>query len=155
MPALRRLRLLHITRSMPQEEQEEVEACAPSPTALQHWLDVANPFSYSRRMLENSPELESITVALASTAWPSQESLDWIYLTPPCPVPWEVERLLLMAMHKPHGSCPMSILTPNLADNILNFLGSMSWQRSIRELPPAETARFGLSQDFSKCALEG
>jgi hypothetical protein len=158
MPTLRRLRLLHITQSSLQVEQDqeaEIEMCLPSSIALQPWIDISSPASYSKRMLENSPELESITVALASTAGQSQESFDWIQLAPPCPVAWEIHRLLLLAVRKPHGACAMSALTIDLVANILNFMGTPSWQRSFFKLLPDQMAQLGLPEDFENEALVG
>jgi len=156
MPALRRMRLLHIAQCVAQEDQGvDPEVCLPSRAALLHSLDTAAPTSHSRRVLETSPELESIIVALASTAVKSQESLDWIHLAPPRPVLWGVQRLLLLAVYKPHGLCPMSALTMNLVNNILNFLGSASWQRSILKLPAAQMAQLGLPEDFENRATCG
>lgn len=156
MPGLRRLRLLHITQSIPQEESgEAVEAYLPNPAALQHWLDTTSPSSYSRRVLESSPCLESITIALASTAGRDQESSDWIRLVPPLPVPSAIQRLLLVAVCKPQGSCAMSVLTVNLISNIINFLGSGSWQQYEIKLPASRIDKLGLPEDFGKQALEG
>jgi len=153
-PALRTLRLLHVTQSILEDNQgADIEANMPSTAALQHWIDTSSLVSYSKRMLENSPELESITVALASTAGASQESLDWIRLIPPSPLSWDIQRLLLIVVHKPDGSCAMSVLTTNLVRNIMNFLGSSSWQRVIFKLQPDRIARLGLPKDFDNQAM--
>lgn len=105
--------------------------------------------------MESSPELESITIALASTAGRDQETLDWIRLIPPLPVPWKTQRLLLLAVCKPQGSCAMSLLTVNLIITITNFLGSASWQQNVLTLPASRVSKLGLPEDFDGQVLEG
>lgn len=157
MPALQRLRLLHVMHSFPQEDLPgaQSETCLPDRAALECWLDTTVPSSYSRRVLEASPELQSITVAVATTAGESQDSLDWIHLAPPQPVSWDVQRLLFLVVSKPHFSCAMSVLTMNLVSNIIKFLGTASWRRSIFKLPSEQLAQLGLPEDFESRALEG
>jgi hypothetical protein len=154
-PALRRLRVIHTTKTMPEDDDESVEGCLPDRSALNQWLNMEAGASYCQCVLEASPNLESITISLASVAGASPEMLDWIHLLPPRPVPWQVQRLLYLAVHKPHSSCAMSLLTGNLLISILNFLGSSRWRQHVEKLSPSHLAKLGLPQDFDRdCGLD-
>lgn len=154
-PALRRLRLLHIMQSAGQDDETEFDMGPqmPSQEALSR-LSPEDSAQYLQRILEASPELESVTIALASTAAPSQEWLDWLYIAPPRPVPWGIQRLLFIAVQKPHGECSLSVLPPNLVASILRFLGSMTWKRHVIKPSAMQLAEVGLAQDLEQWAPE-
>mmetsp|Transcript_54947 Transcript_54947/g.170517 ORF Transcript_54947/g.170517 Transcript_54947/m.170517 type:complete len:330 (+) Transcript_54947:62-1051(+) len=118
------------------------------------------------RLFQDCPELESVTIALCSTEDTSMTEVDWIKLLPPGPVPWSLQRLLLLPLFKPQDahaqraagdegggevettSSPLSLLTAGLLQRILRFLGRSDWTCVDFGVPAEEAQRLELPAGF-------
>lgn len=159
-PELKRLRLLSvisaIDRSRDRNGYSMVDCEPPGMHGLDRWLSVDKEHSLPRALHAACPKLESITVALCSTADKSCKETDWMELLPPMPLPWNVRRLLLLPLFKPTEKddlSPLSCLRPEIVKVIFTFLGRSRWQYRDHKVPPSVAEELGLPLAFF-CKLD-
>mmetsp|Transcript_80030 Transcript_80030/g.138912 ORF Transcript_80030/g.138912 Transcript_80030/m.138912 type:complete len:324 (+) Transcript_80030:83-1054(+) len=190
-PELQRLRLLCVISASDRSRDERGAGRGdfrlPHCGVLREWLGVEDNncadavLMVGRRgavghlrdmILDSCPKLESITIAVCSTACLADQKeadrseTDWIVLLPPKPLPWSVHRLLLLPVVKPvvmlskiaaadaspesraTYRSPLSTLTVNLIKHIITFLGRPHWEHQDRHIPASVAKRLGLPESF-------
>lgn len=160
-PKLRRLRLLcpitALQRSRDGGNRGTPDWKLPDSSALRHWLDVNKPNALPRVCLRSCPSLESITIALCSTAELDCAEVDWIEMLPPKHLPWSIYRLLLLAVMKPaqqHDAVvkaqasPLSFLSTGLMNTVIAFLHRPSWEYREKTLPTPFIEKFSLPDEM-------
>lgn len=196
-PELQHLRLLCVISASDRSRDErgagKGDFRLPHCDVLREWLGVEETRSATDAMLmvgrrgaaghlrdmllDSCPKLESITIAVCSTACSAdrketdRSQADWIVLLPPKPLPWSIHRLLLLPVVKPVVTSdtaivkkfpeiqavyrsPLSNLTDNLIKLIVTFLGRPRWEHQDKHIPPAMAERLGLPDSFcrTRCA---
>lgn len=94
------------------------------------WLDATQ---YPTQLHRDCPGLKHITFALMHLPAAEGYVLPWVRLHPPCPVAWNIHRLLLLPILKPDPtatktSCPFSALNYDIVTVILHFVGRRGWE---------------------------
>jgi len=152
-PGLRRLRLVVPTQGATGSlrEEEIIRSRLRLQESLCKWLK-RGPDTYPEILLNDCPHLESIQVVFASTSKEDRTEIEWISLLPPKRIPWNIHRLMLLAVLKPEGSGSPSIacLDIHLVDAILAFLGRPAWILQEKQMSQTDAEELGLPPDLMR-----
>jgi len=165
-PELRRLRLLCVIPALQRSRDDSGRGSPdfrlPGFKSVNKWLSVNTQNALSCALFTACPKLESITLVLCSTADSTCSQTDWIELLPPKPLPWNIQRLLLLPVLKPvehikdagdARTCdrsPLSSLVPNITQMIFAFLGRPRWQYKDHAVPMSTMGELGLPDGFCR-----
>jgi len=156
-PELRHLRLLSVITALQCSRdggnRGTSDSRLPDCHSLRRWLSVSTKDDLPCALLAACPKLESITIALCSTADTQCTQTDWIELLPPKPLPWSTQKLLLLPLLKPASQnkgavSPLSSLCLNIVKIIFAFLGRPRWQYRDHEVPVSIVEGLGLPPAF-------
>lgn len=178
-PALRRLRLVAVTRARGTWTHggwgrlPAGEAHLPSREGLQRWVDPRHD-GWPERLLAACPLLESITIALGATEHGDAEDgadpdpafhgsdgrrcVDWVVLTPPPLSSRAALRAFALAMRRRGPECQPSEGHVDVVPLVIvrSFLGrSGSWSSRTIAIPEAAQAVLCVTKEFCEAGLAG
>lgn len=166
-PELQHFRLLCVIESLERSRGEGNHGVRdwklPSRDKLQRWLRTGGPEDLPCALLATCPKLQSITVALCSTADTECEQTVWKELLPPILVPWAIKRLLLLPLLKPveqdQGDARagyvsiLSNLSRDIIKIIIGFLCRPAWEHKDHDIPRSIVEKFGLPMVIRKIGV--